>query len=791
MDIKYYLSLKEFREQRPNLAIMTDQQIQESINISIDLLDSLCNGLISQVLEYMNDRETKDPNHPHFRTDFELSQIKKAFVFQTQYTLNLNNDFTIGSGSFSSGGVNGAFQRPSNYEQIAPGVKEFLAKARVFNIYLGGANVETYNPINSNVGVVGGCSDITDKYLTRELANSTFLEKYQPDAEQDSILYIGENKHISFKSPRDMEFKMYKADTIKDIDGVYKTIDKITNLAYFGENMYNTMTRQEIYNAVWNSQWWRVDATYPQGMIIKKVVTIDGEKYVRTYYSLMDNNQGNNPETSTTWWEPLNLDVEAIEYDKVVDLVFKDSRIKENIDISVAERTQELKADINDVKVELMDEIGKTTEIINDVETRLTERDNELDTKIDTKESELKIKIDGVDTKLTTNINNLSNRVTEARQDLTNFKANMGAWSTDINGDTAFKFSTKKLYETTADDLKDSTELVNKKFLQAKMINDTTPIVESINNVSETLEKAFTINDKTTINQTTEYNTSTENNDLELVNKKYLRENGASVDLTPITSKLDNLEKAFSISDKVTTKLPMEWNFLSTFTNGLEVKNNSGVYIYPMGSSAQYFGWIDSGQNGGIRFQAKDKNDPSGFLNKIEMGGDVMQFTSKTNVYFWNNIDIINPNDKNRYYFDGLIRMNAITQEPEDEDLVTKSYVNTMIATKPTAKVLYIGRPTTQATFQESLNNRTGAGTKTITYWYCEIGKDDPGWQINYNNLIDNNNEILRRLELRYQNWTFATIQFKEVNATEIKFCIMDWFEHAFNGMNIEIWGTY
>lgn len=681
MDIKYYLSLKEFREQRPNLAIMTDEQIQESINISIDLLDSICNGLISQVLEYMNDRETKDPNHPHFRTDFELSQIKKAFVFQTQYTLNLNNDFTIGSGSFSSGGVNGAFQRPSNYEQIAPGVKEFLAKARVFNIYLGGANVETYNPINNNVGVVGGCSDITDKYLTRELANSTFLEKYQPDAEQDSILYIGENKHISFKSPRDMEFKMYKADTIKDIDGVYKTIDKITNLAYFGENMYNTMTRQEIYNAVWNSQWWRVDATYPQGMIIKKVVDIDNKKYVRTYYSLMDNNQGNNPETSTTWWEPLNLDVESIDYDKVVDLVFKDSRIKENIDISVAERTQELKADINDVKVELMDEIGKTTEIINDVETRLAERDNELDTKIDTKESELKIKIDGVDTKLTTNINNLSNRVTEARQDLTNFKANMGAWSTDINGDTAFKFSTKKLYETTADDLKDSTELVNKKFLQAKMINDTTPIVESINNVSETLEKAFTINDKTTINQTTEYNTSTENNDLELVNKKYLRENGASVDLTPITSKLDNLDKAFKIDSQIGVKLPTEFNYDTYFPyKDVYVKNGRYLYFYTGGSSAEFYSYITAGVYGvgGFKIGVAQK-DNSNNVGSIEIGhnGMVLSTFPGYNITF----STSGINDKiNFNNLPNVFNASGEITPTESTHLTTKKYVDNQIA---------------------------------------------------------------------------------------------------------------
>lgn len=132
--LKNFVTLQDFREARPRMSIMSDIQVQEALNIAADLLDGICNGLISLVVQYSLSKEKKDPCDELYRTDFELDQIKKAFIFQAHYNLMLGNDFTIGSNSASTGGMNYSFQRPEGRSELSPGVKEFLARARVYEI---------------------------------------------------------------------------------------------------------------------------------------------------------------------------------------------------------------------------------------------------------------------------------------------------------------------------------------------------------------------------------------------------------------------------------------------------------------------------------------------------------------------------------------------------------------------------------------------------------------------------------------------------------------------------------
>lgn len=198
----------------------------------------------------------------------------------------------------------------------------------------------------------------------------------------------------------------------------------------------------------------------------------------------------------------------------------------------------ELKLKDTELEKLINDEVGKATELINEVETRLTEKDSEID-----------------------------NRVTQTRNDLSTFKQNMGYWRF-VDGVDTWEFTSKKLYSTSMNDLSDG-EIVNKQFLNWKVNSVTTQIVENVNNVTETIEKAITVNDKTTLNQTTEYNTSAENNDLELVNKKYLRENGASVDTSKFLKNDEN--------NQITAK----YTFLNTidFGNTLPTKSNYSIYL--------------------------------------------------------------------------------------------------------------------------------------------------------------------------------------------------------------------
>lgn len=335
MDIREYLKIDEFRVERPNMSIMNDSQIQEAINIACDLLDSKCNGLISEVLNYSETPEAdKDVNHPLYRTAFELAQIKKAFIFQAQFNLNLGNDFTQGSSSFSTGGVSGSFQRPENRETIAPGVYEFLAKARVF-VFM--------NAIATKNIATCDRTPLENKYLTRELANQTFVTKYQPNSQKGMVAVIGDSSQVTFQSPSDLQFQVVKAQKILDNDGEYKSINQVNNLAFFGPNGYNAMTREQVYKGYWQSQNWAPTITYPAGMIINAYDELKNE--VATFRSLQDNNLGHNPwdeygSKTPIWWKNVG-NIDKVDFDKIAEIVLNDPTLQQKFtDINTQQEQQ-------------------------------------------------------------------------------------------------------------------------------------------------------------------------------------------------------------------------------------------------------------------------------------------------------------------------------------------------------------------------------------------------------------------------------------------------------------------
>lgn len=341
--LKNFLTIQEFREERPRLSIMNDEQVQEAINIATDLLDGICNGLISMVVQYSLGREVKDPNHPLFRTDFEMLQIKKAMVFQTHYVLNLGNDYTIGSQSMSTGGINYAGQRPESRQEIAPAVKEFLARARVFEITnVGGAN-------SSNI-TYKECNWLKT-LLTQERGDDRYLQKFQPNAVIGSIASIGEGNTITFINPKNTEWNTIRAKQILDIDGEYRAIDKVIDLAFFGKGMNKAMTRQEIYNAIWNSLFWNEDVSYPNEAIVK--VYDRKNNLVYTFKSQQDNNLGHNPlrdeNKDEFWWKKVNVP-ESVNYDDIASLVITSkeflqaiNRIKDEFDGTLSAFWEQIK----------------------------------------------------------------------------------------------------------------------------------------------------------------------------------------------------------------------------------------------------------------------------------------------------------------------------------------------------------------------------------------------------------------------------------------------------------------
>lgn len=253
--IKTYLTVEDFIENRPTMTTFSNEEIQECIYTTADMLDGLCNGLISRVLNYNLNEDTSQVSTTNllYRNLYELEAIKIAFIIQTQYTLNLSNDFTIGSSSLSSGGISGSFQRPNSRETFAPQVREQLARARVFTLQefstFGTARATLSNKNNKN------------PYLTKEVADKSYVAQYQPDSSIGSIAMINNNNIVEFANPSSVNFNTIQAQTIWDsTKQSYVPIEQISNNAWIGGTEKNVYTPtetdnkiQEIFDKYYNS----------------------------------------------------------------------------------------------------------------------------------------------------------------------------------------------------------------------------------------------------------------------------------------------------------------------------------------------------------------------------------------------------------------------------------------------------------------------------------------------------------------------------------------------------------
>lgn len=240
-----FLSVDDFLQLRPAMSTFDDNEIQECINTSTELLNALCNGLVEQVINYnlVADRTTLDTANELYRTDFEFKQLKLAIVLQTQYTLNLGNDFSQGSQSMSTGGLNASFQRPTERDIYAPGVKELLRIARVYVFQEWGLKFQN--------SLMGGESIDLSNYYNKDDSNTRFVAYYQPNSPVNSIAVINANNMVSFTDPTTINFANYQAQQVLDpTDNQYKSVGDIINSAWIGGYNKNVYTIPETATAI-------------------------------------------------------------------------------------------------------------------------------------------------------------------------------------------------------------------------------------------------------------------------------------------------------------------------------------------------------------------------------------------------------------------------------------------------------------------------------------------------------------------------------------------------------------
>lgn len=323
---------EKFIEERPAMISFDNNEIQECIFTAFNVINAQCANLPQEVWNYMHVTKLDPPqvvdvNNNLYRNEYEIDQFFQAIVAQTHYNLTMGNDFSQGSTSFSSGGINAAIQRPEKRDILAPSVVLFLQNARLYNIQQYGISK------SSNEG--GSCS-IWDKFITREIGDDRYIQKMQENANVGSIAYVNENKMVSFKDPNEITFKDYFADKIKDVDGDYKPIQDIENLAFFGNDGDDAATRNFVTQAR-NSWLWDYLYTYSKGNM---VITYDEITKLFTYYiSNFNNNLNHDPtlDTQQFWWTKVARD-DGIIAQQIAKL---DERIKANT-ANIATNTQNI-----------------------------------------------------------------------------------------------------------------------------------------------------------------------------------------------------------------------------------------------------------------------------------------------------------------------------------------------------------------------------------------------------------------------------------------------------------------
>lgn len=324
------LTVAGFLEERPDMEVHTDKTIQSAIYQVAGMLNAKTGGLIQKVWDYSvvdrtnngndNGFTQPDPNCVYYRTPEQLAFIKQAFVEQTQYNINLGNDYTQGGGSYSMGNVNASFSRPENRDIFAPMVEYLLQQARVLDL-------QSFLNENPTIKNSGECMSPELEYdckcLTENYADKTYLKIYQPDADEGRIATIN-NAHIITFEP------------ISSLDvcakSVYDPIEQVCKqINQFGVEYFGGLTKQQIYEAIYAAGVvWSPLITYKKDFIVMFQVN-NGTGFYKYAKSLIDDNINNNPNDSPESWEI--LPIEPIELTQIFNYI--DQKFKEFPEVNV------------------------------------------------------------------------------------------------------------------------------------------------------------------------------------------------------------------------------------------------------------------------------------------------------------------------------------------------------------------------------------------------------------------------------------------------------------------------
>lgn len=319
-NIALLLTPNGFWDERPAMTTFMENEVQEGINTAFNLINAECGNLPYKVLEYnaphlANPETILDKNNEYYRNDYELEQFRQAIITQTQYTLNMGNDFSQGSSTLSTGGMSATVQRPEKRDIIAPGVLKFLQNARLYQLQVYSSATQKCAP--------SSCYEL-GRLLTLDTGDIRYVKTYQDNATPGQVAFIDSNKQVSFANPSELSFNVLRAKEVLDRDGEYRQIKDVKNLAFFGQQGSDAMKRTEIIDTIKAYKQFDPNFTYANEEIVW--TWNESTRFVDYWKSKQDNNKGHPPQLDATftWWEKIyNRDVRAKYIYDPVDDVYK------------------------------------------------------------------------------------------------------------------------------------------------------------------------------------------------------------------------------------------------------------------------------------------------------------------------------------------------------------------------------------------------------------------------------------------------------------------------------------
>lgn len=316
------LTVDEFWSNRPDMSVHTNEAVQSCIFQALGLLDSETNGLLGQVWSFNMLDPGFAPTSDLKRNEWELAQLKEAAIVQTQYMLNLGNDLSEGSSSFSIGNINSSFSRPTSRDIIAPGVRKLLQNGRVYVLQYFGNDKSGDKKCNS-------FDPYSTQPITRALGDKRYVEVEQGEQAAGNVAVVGSNGLVSFANPNDLNFSNFSATRIKDwLINEYVSIDNITNQLFRGKDLdgvHSGMTRGEIYTLNSLSFYpWNKFFNYKKDQIVNYLVSNKDKLFLKRFIALRDNVNKDPTLNSEDWKEIGNAEIDLtgvsdIVYERLVE----------------------------------------------------------------------------------------------------------------------------------------------------------------------------------------------------------------------------------------------------------------------------------------------------------------------------------------------------------------------------------------------------------------------------------------------------------------------------------------